>query len=162
VSREKALADAAEEFDMVGPDRRIVVGRVKILEPKDYVHVDIDTILEITEERVYEEFGHIDNDDAQLFDFAEGVDSVAAVAELKVLFADWVSKYLENTCDFWVLEDEEEVTVPGKKSDDWNEDEEDDDEDDEDDEDEDDEDDEADEGDDEDEDEEDEETGPLN
>jgi hypothetical protein len=113
-SREEALFDIAEYFEESGPNHSVEIGRVRVLEAKDFIRVDIDNLLEEADDNAFDVYGW---DESRLFDFANMETVGIAVNELKDFVEAWVEKYLTNMTGFWVLDDEEEVLVQGKGGD---------------------------------------------
>jgi hypothetical protein len=108
-TREEAIADAEGYLD-TGHVHVVSIGRVRVLEAKDYVTVDVDRMLYDADEEVYDDYGM---DEGRLFDFIDKDEDkvLSATIELAKLIEDWSTKYLHNTADVWVLEDEEEITI---------------------------------------------------
>lgn len=87
-TKQAALEDAAKN----GDSRRVWIGRAVYPDPKFYMGIELDDLLQRADEHAMED-GYYSGDDA-LF---EMIDSVGAIKEFEVFLAKWASRWVRAT-----------------------------------------------------------------
>jgi len=107
-TREEAIADALDSGEH---DHDVEVGHVEWLDPAAYIDVDLDTMIEATEERAHDQDGWDGDDELITVRVRSGTDTEAA-EQLALALQTWASEWLRPVvwrmskgCDIVKIED---------------------------------------------------------